>query len=505
MSYRKEVEADFANRIEELKKDREEIYNKLNNKKKEHRDLEQAFLKQTCIFDKEKQTLNEKIASSENKIKEICENYKIELDKIFLDMNGLKDENDYKTNELKTTIECLRDKNQELEKENRNMLMKKTDMKNKIEELENQIEENKKSMNEVQKKFENILTTALLKAESEKDQLEKEYNERLAVLEHQFYGTLQKMEEDNQNKILDMVRENKELEEELNNLSRQASNSMKINDPSTLSNKIHDLLKIQDNLKKELEETRLEKDRQIAELISKFEREKEHYNINILEYEVKLKAFENKNLTNFDLRKSNELFELEKEKLKWKNEKERLLNTIENLNSQISKIKRRSDNLVKDKENNKLSCLNSNGNFISSSQNNPNSNNYHNINNFRESNGFNYDHGDDKALNKASLLMRNNSSLNDKEILLLENAKKNNLNLNTHNVVSSPMKDFKFSFPNFNIKSIYSSNENNVTKENLVYTDMVAPHLSQAKLNRKDSSVNKLNNNCRISPFKNKK
>ena len=69
--------------------------------------------------------------------------------------------------------------------------------------------------------------------------------------------------EENNYKILEIARENKELEDELENLSRQTVNTIKQNDPRILSNKIQELLTIQDNLRKEKEE----KDKKIIAII----------------------------------------------------------------------------------------------------------------------------------------------------------------------------------------------------------------------------------------------
>lgn len=433
-----------------------------------------------------------------------------ELDRIILDVNKAKDENNQKINELRLMIETLREKNLELEKENKNMQVKKTDMKNKVNILEKQIEDNKKSMNDIQKTFENILTNTLSKTESEKDALEKEYKEKIAFLELQFFGKVKKLEEDNQNKIFEIVRENKELEEELNNLSKQAFSSLKMNDPINLSNKIHDLLKIQDNLRRELELTKLEKDTQIAELISKFEREKEHYNIKILEYEIKIKTFDPKNISNNDLHRSIELFEAEKDKLKWKHEKEKLLATIENLNTQIAKIEKKSEYISKDRENLKASFYLSSNNLISDAQNlftNVNKN-YFNLNSNKDDRLLNNGNEEENDNIKGIFYLKDNNFLNDKEILI-ENIKKSSLNLNL-NAINSP--------PIINTSKNNSDNNNNVNNENKIIKNYKLisnsptndhPKNDQNKFNSKESNINKfainVNNNSKISPFKMKK
>jgi hypothetical protein len=221
----------------------------------------------------------------EQTMKDICENYKNELDKISEYMNNCKEESDSKEAKLNNSLENLRTKNTELEKETKLIKKKKNEMKKKVELMELQIEENKKSMQILQVKFEEILFSAIEKEKSEKDKLENDYKEKIAIIESQYLISLKKIEEENNYKILEIARENKELEDELENLSRQTVNTIKQNDPRILSNKIQELLTIQDNLRKEKEE----KDKKINELTSKNEREKEMFNIKLIELEIKLK------------------------------------------------------------------------------------------------------------------------------------------------------------------------------------------------------------------------
>ena len=508
--------------MDTLRKEKDELAAKISNKKREHRELEQAFLKQTCIYDKEKQQLNEKISNLESKMKEICEYYKFELDRISLDMNGLREESDLKANELKSTIDALRDKNLELERENRTNLTKKSDLKTKIELLENQIEESKISTLEMQSKCENFLKNALAKAQSEKEHLESEYEERLAFIDHDYLSALQKMEEENK-KLIEVTRDHKEIEDELINLSRQASSSLKMNDPVLISKKIQELLNVQDNLRKELEATKLEKDKKIAELVSKHEREKEIYNIKILEYEIKMKNYGNSG-SGYDRKKTNDnYFDIEKEKGKWKVEKDKLQGTIENLSLQIQKIEKKSDNLFKENEQLRTSQNNfpilgelnkAVGNYNS---NNNYNNNCYNNNNFKSSNLNNnnfYSNNDDEKFspNRFSKTSKNNvSTLNDKEILLDNSKRNNNLNLNMKLMSSPKRENRKSNINNFN--NAYANDENLATSDYQVFKEFNSSNILIDKVNRKDSFIHKISMNvvgnnisaAKFSPFKSKK
>ncbi len=507
---KREVEAEYNNKIETIRKEKEELSNKISIRKRENRELEQAFLKQTCIYDKEKQQLLEKVSTLEARLKEMCEHYRLELDKISLDMNGLKEESDQKVSELKSTVESFREKNYELERENKNILAKKNDLKNKMEFLENQMEESKISMTEMQNKCETFLKNALSKAQLEKEHMDKDYQEKISILEHNYASALQRMEDENK-KLVEVTRDHKEMEDELINLSKQASSQLKLNDPIMISNKIQELLNVQDKLRKENEEMRLEKEKKIAELISKHEREKEIYNIKILEYDVKLKNY-NVNLTQggkYDPVKSPDNYDLEKERIKWKSEREKLINTIESLNMQIQKVDKKYDNLHKENEQFRSSQ------YFQNNNNNPNINelnkfpfNRYFANSNNTNTNFFSNNGEEKiSSNRFSMTSRNNiSSLNDKEILL-DNLKKTNntFNFNMH-MMNSPNEENRNSNVN-NINKGFLNNDNYLNKEHQTNININSPIIMKERGIRKDSynfklNTNNQNNNLKVTPHK---
>jgi hypothetical protein len=437
-------------------------------------------------------------------------------------MNGLREESDLKANELKSTIDALRDKNLELERENKTNLTKKSDLKTKIEFLENQIEESKISTLEMQSKCENFLKNALAKAQAEKEHLESEYEERQAIIYHDYLSALQKMEEENK-KLIEVTRDHREIEDELINLSRQASSSLKMNDPVLISKKIQELLNVQDNLRKELEAIKLEKDKKIAELVSKHEREKEIYNIKILEYEIKMKNYANSG-SGYDRKKTNDnYFDIEKEKGKWKVEKDKLHGTIENLSLQIQKIEKKSDHLFKENEllrtsqnnfpilgelNKPVGNYNSNNNY---NNNNNNNKNFKSSSNVIDNNFFSNNDDGKFSPNRFSKTSKNNvNTLNDKEILLDNTKRNNNLNLNIK-LMSSPKRDRKSNINNFN--NAYANDENHAISEYQVFKEFNPSNILNDKVNRKDSFIHKISMNvvgnnisaAKFSPFKIKK
>lgn len=384
MRTRSQIQQEFVNKIESLKKDKEDLTSKLHNKKRELRDLEQAFLKQTCIHDKEKQTLNEKITLFESKKKEMMEYYNNAIELINQEATGMREDFEKELNEKDSKIDSLISKLNELEKENLNFLSNKTNMKSKVDNLETQLEENKKFVSEVQIKFDNILNNHISKSNAEKDKLKEDYELKMTEIEHHYENLINEMREEFDKTMLDMRRENEYLEEELNALSYQTKANMKASDPKVINEKITDLLSAQANLKRELENVKLEKEKKIAEISSNFDREKELMNLKILDLEIALKEYEqiglvksissnsknnmstgyNINNINSNLSNSNNsggnLVEFDKERKKWNGERDSLKRNVGELNNKIEKLENKIENLLRENETLKLTYLEDN-------------------------------------------------------------------------------------------------------------------------------------------------
>lgn len=409
MSTRKQIELDFINKIENLKNEKEDMNAKLNLKKKELRDLEQAFLKQTCIHDKEKQTLNEKITLFENKKKEIMEYYRNAIEVINQETTGMREDFEKEINEKEKIIEKLTSRISELEKENNSFISNKSNMKTKVGLLETQLEENKKFISEVQTKFENILTNQKNKNETELQRQENEYNQKIMDLKQNYENIIHEMEEDFNQKLMEMTKENEDLEEELNSLSRQTQANLKVSDPNLISKKISELLAIQTSLKKEIEQIKFEKEKKISEITSNFEREKEKLNLKILDLQLIIKDYEqlgfNKNIMNSNPNSNtsaknssitklssvnnyitgnnsnnnfnehynnnktsgtnlnnlnNNNIEFEKEKNKWNVERENLKNNVGDLTVKIDNLENKIEILLRENEHLKLTYLEEN-------------------------------------------------------------------------------------------------------------------------------------------------
>ena len=259
-----ELIRDFNIRLELMQREKEDFADKLIKKKKELRDLEQTFLKQTCMVEKEKNALNEKIQLLGNKKKEVSDNYQVEFDKLVKETNNVKAEYFKEMEELRSINEDLKKKIKELvgnQNDNKQILEnEKQLLESKIKLLEKQRDESKKEMVETQSKMEKILGNVQKKSYFDRNQFEALLQEKVDDIEKQYYEQIKEIEENHQNIYSEMVAQNQELERELKNLSWQAELRYKsITDPNAVNKKISDLLDIQEKLKKELDETKRDK------------------------------------------------------------------------------------------------------------------------------------------------------------------------------------------------------------------------------------------------------
>jgi len=454
---RADIKQEFINKIESLKKDKEEFISKLQNKKKELRDLEQAFLKQTCIHDKEKLSLNEKINAFESKKKEIMEFYNNEIEKINQESLGMRDDFEKEISEKDSIIGNLKSRIAELERENTGFLSNKSTMKTKVGNLENQLEENKKFISEVQIKFDNILNNHISKSNNEKDKIKDEYQLKLNQMEQRYEVLIQEMQEEYEKTMFDMRKENEDLEEELNSLSKQTQANMKASDPKIINEKINELLATQNNLRKELENVKVEKEKKIAEITSNFDRERELLNLKILDLELALKEYEqigfNKNsgfstnisnsknsglnLSNFN---NNNKYEFEQEKKKRKNEREGMRKNVGDLNMKIEKLENKIESLSRENETLKLTYLEKNHSPIhhyrGSSINANNANNSYIKKNSRTNSNVGINNLENNITTNLNQNMSNTNNNNNNLNFL---KKKNSFTLNMQMNMSSPI------------------------------------------------------------------
>lgn len=351
---RSEVEKDMNEKFERLQKEKEECEAKLLQKKKEIKDIEQTFIKQNNLIEKEKAILSEKLISLEDKKKEMQEQYEKELQNLSINLNINQKDILKERQEMQSSIEGLKKNVSRLEVElvEKNTLIEKNKIlfDGKFQFIEQQRDNLKRESMETQKRFDVMLDTIQKKANSDKEKLETTHQNSISLLEQKYLTQIKEMQDKHQSLYSELFQSNKKLDMELKNLTMQTEIKNKSFDNSSLLIQIDELSNDRNRLRKDLETLRIEKDKKIIDIISSTEKEKEVYKLKAKEVDEKLKEIETKKKT------SNLEFEIEK--AKWSIEKDNLLaknseqaDTIDRMEKKYETLLRENEKLKSDKNN----------------------------------------------------------------------------------------------------------------------------------------------------------
>lgn len=344
---RSEVEKDLNEKFDRIKKEKEELEGKLLSKKKEVKELEQNFTKQTQVMSKEKSDLVEQLMLTKKSLDELNENYTKEKEAMEKTIAMLTQENNsfkenLNTNEksMKTKLAAaemaLAEKTSQYEKD---MIL----WEGKIKFVEQQRDNLKKEQAESNKRFENLIETIQKKGNAEKEKIESATQNAIANLEQKYQKQIKDLQDNHSKLYSELLNNNKELERALKNvtLENEINKNKNIN-PADLVKKIEEITKEKDILKQNENTIKAEHESRIAQLMSGFEKEKEQLKKKIAEIEKSLRDVEGK--------RGALLLELEKEKAKWNIEKDNLSTKTGELNDKVASLERKNESLLRENE-----------------------------------------------------------------------------------------------------------------------------------------------------------
>lgn len=341
---RAEVERDLNEKFERLIKEKEEVENKLMQKKKELKDLEQTFLKQSALTDKENYILNERLSALEEKKKDLTLGYESELEKLTTNLRGMKTEHIKEREELATELEFFKKRIDVLEGE----LQERTGSNEKEQILwegkfrfiEQQRDNYKRDLTETQKRFETLFENIQKKANQEKEKLENAQQNSISNLEQKYQVHIKEMSENHQRIYTDLSTNNKELERELKALNMQLEMKGRSIDPSTLNKKVDELLDERERLKREIEDLKREKDVKMIQAQNISEKEKDLLKLKITEAENRTRELESK--------KGGLVLEYEKDKTKWDLERHHFESKTSELQETVDRMEKKVESLVRE-------------------------------------------------------------------------------------------------------------------------------------------------------------
>ena len=344
---RNEVEKDLNEKFERLKNEKNEIENKLLNKKKEMKELEQNFTKQGLLNDKEKNELNEKLNIIQKKYDELYNIYNKEKDNNIKQINILTKENDSFKNNLTINEEQMRTKINELELSlNEKIIQYEKDQilwDGKIKFVEQQRDILKKENQEATKRFENMLDTIQKKNNAEKENIINDKNITITNMEQKYQKEIKDIQ-DNHNKLYtELLNRAKDLENELKIVRMEnIENKDKKNVNNELEQKIEEINAENEKYRKNEDILKEEQDKKLLEINKNFENEKKIYKNKISEIEKNLREAEGKRGTL--------LLELETEKAKWNIEKDNLITKYQDIKDKMDKLEKKNELLTRENE-----------------------------------------------------------------------------------------------------------------------------------------------------------
>lgn len=313
-------------------------------KKKEMKEIEQSFVKQTNSLERELALIKERLAISEQQKKEIQDNYEKEVANLSSLSKNLKGDHQKELEEIIRNNETYKQKIQTLQvecQELRTQLDKdKILWENKCKFLESQRDTYKNDLSEAQKRFDTTVESIQRKSAEEKDKMEKTHSEKILSLETKYSQQIKDSNEKHNMVYTEIFNNNKALEKENKSLKLELDIKSKSYDPSASNKTIEDLSDQLERLKLELDQVKKNHTTKQSEMRSLHEKEKDDLKKKMYELETKIKEMETK--------RSNMLFEVELERGKWQNEKEHLLSNINDLKDQVETLTTAKENLSKE-------------------------------------------------------------------------------------------------------------------------------------------------------------
>ena len=346
-SLRSEVEKDLNDKFERLKSDKEEIENKLLSKKKEIKELEQSFTKQTQILLKEKNDLSDQLLQLQKNFDDLIDSSNNDRSSLEKQIHILTQENNSFKDNIDSKEKSMKDKLTKLEM----ALIEKTSQhekdlilyESKIKFIEQQRDNLKKEQIESNKRFENLLETIQKKGNAEKEKIESATQSALANLEHKYQAQIKDIQENHNKLYTELINNNKQLERELKSISLENElNKTKSLNPADLAKRIDEITKEKEKLKQNETSIKTEHENKVTEMLSNFDKEKELLRKKITENERGLREAECK--------RGALLLELEKEKAKWNIEKDNFITKNGELNDKIASLERKNENLLRENE-----------------------------------------------------------------------------------------------------------------------------------------------------------
>ena len=188
-----------------------------------------------------------------------------------------------------------------------------------------------------------MLDTIQKKCDAEKKNIENNAQITINNTEQKYQKQIKDIQDNHNRLYTQLINDKKELEKEIKALRIENENTKnKKNNNSELTKKIEEMNQEKEKYRKIEDSLKEEKDKQISELNSNFDKEKTSLKKKIADIEKNLREAEGK--------RGALLLELEKEKAKWNIEKDNLISKYQESTDKISTLEKKIENLLRENE-----------------------------------------------------------------------------------------------------------------------------------------------------------
>lgn len=347
-SLKDESGQELSTTIGKLTQVKESLEEKLEQKKKQLKDIATSSSRQISNLEKEKAVLSEKLINLDMKKNEMDNRYKLDIENLQAQLSGKKDSDNIDMMSIQLENERSKTRIQEMEKDvservsasERERLL----WENKFAFLMQQRDQEKANLVEFQKKFETTIEQFQKQKILDREKQETASSSMIASIEARYNSQIKDMQENHQSTNYEITERNKAQDKELRSLREELEFERRgrSSQSGTLEKRLHEISENEQKLLTELDKTKKERDKALDELNDRLSTEVSQLKSKLADYEKRYKESEQQRAQLF--------IDLEKEKAKWSMEKDHLVSQKNQALDSLEVLEKRKESLLRENE-----------------------------------------------------------------------------------------------------------------------------------------------------------
>ncbi|XP_001347247.1 Guanylate nucleotide binding protein (macronuclear) [Paramecium tetraurelia strain d4-2] len=337
---------ELSDRLSKLNEEKQQIESKSTQLKKQLREKETQFLKAQQDLEKETALSTEKIVYLEQKLREHEQQTSSENSNAAMQLKQLREQFSLLKSKSSSDIEQLKSQltNLEFEKQELQANYEKDKIlwQGKTQFLESQRESLKQELADAMRKFETTIQTLQRQRSLERNDHNQDITEMLNQIERKYQDQVKDIQQQHQKKCDDYQERIERLEKELKQSQSKELLDQQSKIGQQFERKTAELLENEKRLLSTIEELKQERDQRILEHHEEVEQEKEYWRNKINELEERQRES--------DKKQSQLIFYHEKERAKWSQEKDYIMQQKMELQDQLSRLEKKKELLLKENE-----------------------------------------------------------------------------------------------------------------------------------------------------------